>query len=217
MYKDRNQGFTLVEMAVVLIIVGLLIGGLLVPLTAQLDIRNYNETRQKIDTIKEAIMGFALVNGRLPCPASPTVASSEVGAGTESCALDVGVVPWADLGTPELDAWGGRFTYAVTSPLKVDILLTSNGALTVNNLSGGSVGLQLPVVVISHGKNGFGAYQVNGTQASTTGATAAELENLNGISPFVFGETMQNGYDDFVEWLSLNVLFNRMVLAGRLP
>lgn len=211
------RGFTLVEMAVVLAIVGLLLGGLLIPLSAQMDIRSFNETRQKMATTKEAIMGFALAKGRLPCPASPNVASSVAGAGTENCTLDVGVVPWADLGTPELDAWGGRFTYVVTGALKNNILLSSTGGLTVNNLSGTAVGSGIPVVVISHGKNGLGAYLPDGSQNDSVVATAAELQNLDGVTPFVTGETVQNGYDDFVDWVSLNVLFNRLVSAGQLP
>lgn len=204
-------------MAVVLVIVGLLLGGLLMPLSAQLDIRNYNETRQKIAIIKEAIMGFALANGRLPCPASPAVASSVVGAGVENCGLIFGVVPWATLGTPELDAWNGRFTYVVTDTFKTGVTLTSLGSLTVNNASGGSLALQVPAIVISHGKNGLGSYRSDGSQLASTGASAQELQNLNVSSLFVYGETVQNGYDDFVDWISVNVLFNRMVSAGQLP
>lgn len=210
-------GFTLVEMAVVLVIVGLLLGGLLVPLSAQTDIRNYNETRQKIGVTKEAIIGFALAKRRLPCPASPTLSSSATGAGEENCALSVGVVPWATLGTPELDAWNGRFTYVVTDSFKAGIALASSGNLTVSNAAGGSLALQVPAIVISHGKNGFGSFRSDGSQSETIEASATELQNLDGTSPFVYSEPLQNGYDDFVDWVSINVLFNRMVSAGVLP
>lgn len=236
-FLRNSRGFTLVEMAVVLVILGLLLGGLLLPLSSQIDIRNYSETRQKIALIKEAIMGFALANGRLPCPALPAVASSAVGAGTETCALSVGVVPWATLGTPEVDAWNGRFTYVVTPsfrdqitdgtvtppatcttiPTASSFALCSVGSFTVNNIAGSSVATQVPVIVISHGKNGLGSYRSDGSQLALTGASAQELQNLNGISPYVYGDTVQNGYDDFVDWVSVNVLFNRMVSAGKLP
>jgi prepilin-type N-terminal cleavage/methylation domain-containing protein len=231
------RGFSLIEMAVVLVIMGLLLGGLLMPLAARMDILHYNETRQKLALIKEAINGFVLAHGRFPCPAAPAIASSVAGAGTENCSLAAGVVPWATLTTPELDAWGGRFSYVVTASMQDEIpentvtppascttipdaasfALCSAGSLTINSTAGGSVALQVPAVIISHGKNGFGAYRDDGSQLSSAGAAPGELQNTDGTSPFVHGEAVQNGYDDFVEWISLNVLFNRMVSAGRLP
>jgi prepilin-type N-terminal cleavage/methylation domain-containing protein len=233
----NTRGFTLVEMAVVLVILALLLGGLLIPLSAQRDMSAYNETRQKIAVIKEAILGFVVANGRFPCPANPALASSAAGAGTELCTLSAGVVPWADLGVPELDAWNGRFSYVVSPSFKDAIsantvtppasctsiptassfALCSYGTLNVNNSDGVSVVTKAPVTLISHGKNGLGAYRSDGSQFSATGATAQELGNLDGTSPFIYSEITQNGYDDFVDWVSINVLFNRMVVAGKLP
>jgi len=236
--KFLNEGFTLIEMAVVLAIVGLLIGGLLVPLSVQLDLRNYNETRQKMAVIKEAIMGFAVANGRLPCPATSTVSSSSVGAGTEVCdGTTTGVVPWETLGIPELDAWNGRFSYAVTNsfidsiisntvsppasctdtPTNASFALCSAGSYSIINSDSISIGSNIPVLIISHGKNGYGAFRSDGTQVSTDDASPAELENLLTNTTFVHGTIVQSGYDDVVEWVSTNVLLNRMVTAGRLP
>jgi prepilin-type N-terminal cleavage/methylation domain-containing protein len=63
------QGFSLIELSIVLLIGALLLAGLLVPLSAQVDIRRATETRERIKNINEAIVGFAIANGRLPCPA----------------------------------------------------------------------------------------------------------------------------------------------------
>jgi type II secretory pathway pseudopilin PulG len=70
-FTHRNFGFTLVELAMVLFIVSLLIGGLLMPLTAQNEIRGRQETDRALANIREALIGFAVVNGRLPCPVPP--------------------------------------------------------------------------------------------------------------------------------------------------
>lgn len=243
---NRHQtirGFTLVEMAVVLIIVGFLLGGLLVSLSAQLDIRNYNETKQKIALIKEALVGFALANGRLPCPADPTVVSGTVGAGTQkfdvagtSCNSPTGVVPWVDLGILETDAWGRRFTYQVTNsfsdavilntvsppvscvsaPSSSSFALCSEGDITISD-GVVAIAIKVPAVVVSHGKNGFGAYLSDGTQISDSSASSQEKENSDSDTDFISMIANLNTYDDVVDWVSQNVLFNRMVAAGQLP
>lgn len=143
MSRVRTFGFTLVELTVVLVIVALLIGGLLVPLSTQQDIRNRQEAEKSLAEIKEALIGFAAINGRLPCPADRTSATGTAGAGTEavtgvggpcSCTAATsgiagagatcndagpdsvtGVLPWATLGLRESDPWGQRYTYRVTT------------------------------------------------------------------------------------------------------
>ena len=66
------RGFTLVELAVVVLVVGLLIGSLLVPLSTQVDQRNIADTQRRLEDAREALFGFAVANGRFPCPASTT-------------------------------------------------------------------------------------------------------------------------------------------------
>ena len=100
----RAPGFTLIELAIALAIIGLLLGMLIVPLNTQVDQQRMNDTQKQLNLITDAILGFAVANGRLPCPAAPGVASVTAGAGLESkpaaaCALTEGVVPWA---TPRL-------------------------------------------------------------------------------------------------------------------
>lgn len=138
-----SRGFTLVELAMVLFIVSLLIGGLLMPLSAQNEVRGRQETDRALSNIREALIGFAVVNGRLPCPADRTIASGVGNAGVEAvtvaggpcactaaasgiagagvaCSDDAtdgvtGVLPWATLGVPETDAWGNRYTYRIAT------------------------------------------------------------------------------------------------------
>ena len=67
--RQRQSGFTIVEIAIVLLVVGLMIGGLVAPLSSQLEQRRVGETVRAMDEAKEALMGYALRNGYLPCPA----------------------------------------------------------------------------------------------------------------------------------------------------
>ena len=48
---NGTRGFTLTEIAVVLVIISLLIGGMLVPLSARQDSRYYTETHKTLDEI----------------------------------------------------------------------------------------------------------------------------------------------------------------------
>jgi len=56
----RQRGFTLIEMAIVLVIITILIGGLAVPLSAQIQARRIAETKKTLEEVREAIFGFAL-------------------------------------------------------------------------------------------------------------------------------------------------------------
>jgi prepilin-type N-terminal cleavage/methylation domain-containing protein len=219
------RGFSLIEMAVVLFIVVLLLGSLLVPFATQVEQRRIAETRQAMEEIKEALIGFAIVYGRLPCPAQSATVGTEQ---PQPCAVHEGFLPWGTLGLAKADAWGHLYRYAVTPEFSdAAFSLTTPTTLTIQtrNDAGSLVPLlaanALPAVVISHGTNGYGGTNENGTAAApatstdeTTNATAAN----NFVSRTLAGPNTPAGeFDDIVVWLSPNILFNRMVAAQRLP
>jgi prepilin-type N-terminal cleavage/methylation domain-containing protein len=55
-----QRGFTLIEMAIVLVIITILIGGLAVPLSAQIQARRIAETRADMNAIRDALIGYAM-------------------------------------------------------------------------------------------------------------------------------------------------------------
>jgi type II secretory pathway pseudopilin PulG len=59
------------------LVVGLLIGSLLVPLSTQVDQRNAADTQRRLEDAREALFGFAVANGRFPCPAAPSTSGQE--------------------------------------------------------------------------------------------------------------------------------------------
>jgi prepilin-type N-terminal cleavage/methylation domain-containing protein len=236
-----QNGFTLAEMAIVLLIIGLLLGGLLTPLSVQTDIRRIGETQKELDQAREALIGFAAANGRLPCPAAPgtTGVESPVGGGVCTNAFN-GFLPASTLGiTPTdsqgyaIDAWGQRIRYAVSNS-NTSALTTTNGiknttmatisatnhlyiCATATGITATTCGTAVslsdkaPAIIFSLGKN-----------YSLGGAGIDETANLNGDRVFVSHDmaatTAPNGeFDDIVTWPSLNVLYNRMIAAGQLP
>lgn len=240
--RQHQIGFTLVEMAIVLMIIGLLLGGLIPTISSQIEQQHTNETRKQLGEIQQALIGYALINGRLPCPADGTIATGQANAGVEATAgsncanitgnAAWGVLPWATLGASETDAWGRRFTYRVTAAFAdgtdgdgssctvtagVSFQLCSSGNLYVytDATKTVSVASKIPAVVVSHGTNGLGAYTTSGQQIP--GASGDESENADNNNSFVSHDFIQNVFDDIVVWISPNILINRMVTAGKLP
>lgn len=244
MLMEKNiSGFSLVEMAIVLAIIALLLGGLLPTLSAQRESQRISETRKQLDEIQQALVGYAIINGRLPCPADPAITAGQTGAGIERTppctgGNSTGVLPWATLGVNETDAWGNRYTYRVSSdfadavgsatyggctpsptPTQASFALCSSGTLDVRSAASGgaSIATDVPAIIISHGKNAAGAYTQQGAQLPVS-SDADEQENSDGSADNNYvSHTPTPGFDDQVVWLSGNILLNRMVTAGKLP
>lgn len=68
----RTAGFSLIEIAVVLVILTVLLAGIAVPIAAQVEGRRLEETRKQLEEARVAILGFVGANGRFPCPATAT-------------------------------------------------------------------------------------------------------------------------------------------------
>ena len=133
------RGFTLVALAVVLLVVSLIFGGVSLSLSRTRDIHHFRKTQAQLTEIKGALLGFAAATGRLPCPASATSNGQESLCLAESGTCDAvasppteatshgrcsnpydGFLPGMTLGLPgldtngfALDSWGSRFRYAI--------------------------------------------------------------------------------------------------------
>lgn len=234
--KFLAYGFSLLEMAIVLAIVGLLLAGLLPSISGQIEQQRRNETRKLMDEIKDSLYGFSISNGHLPCPASQVSGVEDRNGGTGACNSRSGFLPWATLGVTQTDGWGRLFRYSATPAYTAasSVFAISTAAdITIKNLSGTNLSNanDIPVVVVSHGANGiYGTLTTGGT--ITTGAltsytnVARQQDNVDGsgngrtfFSSDHTGRTASNDedFDDLVVWISKNILVNRMVTAGKLP
>jgi len=118
-----ERGFSLVELAVVMAIVAFLLGGLMYTLSAQVEQRNFEDTRRRLEQARELLLSFALVKGRLPCPATSTSAGDEAPSTGGTCTVTnyAGWLPAKAIGYQQVDSggyavdtWGNRIRYAVS-------------------------------------------------------------------------------------------------------
>ncbi len=135
---ESESGYTLFEMAAVLVIAGLIIGAAAAVALPVLKEARLVGTQAKMDNIAKAIDYYAVKNNRVPCPANPNAASAnppfgfERGSGANgdtvpaTCGVAAnrfGVVPFRTLGIPAdwvRDAWGNYMTYAVSPAFSQD-------------------------------------------------------------------------------------------------
>jgi type II secretory pathway pseudopilin PulG len=149
----HTQGISLTELAVVLAIIGLLMGSLLVPLSTQIDIANIQNTEKTLEQIKQALINYTLLNGRLPCPVPESNSASGLEVNSQTNCQQEGYLPWANLGTGRYDAWGNPFRYRANN----EVYRNTGGSspqLVIKDYQGQlQVDTDVVAIVYSYGKN----------------------------------------------------------------
>jgi type II secretory pathway pseudopilin PulG len=204
--RAQQAGVSLVELAIGLLILSLIIGGLLVPLASQVEQNRVNATQRQLEEVREALIGFALANGRLPCPATAISNGIESATGGVCDAPWNGFVPAVTLGLSQVDAqgysidgWAGglgqnRIRYAVTNSdgsafvTPGGMRATTMAALTPNlivcsNGGGGGAATACPPGAQMLAANAVAVIYSVGANAATGGTSADEAANPNPNSP----------------------------------
>lgn len=200
-----DSGVTLIDMAVFLVVIGLLA----VPLVKQIDLwqitQASNVTDQSISIVEKAISDFYYNNNRYPCPSDINLPRTDPNYGKEdvtgicaSTATSGGVkhggVPFVDLLIPEsasLDGYKNRLDYAVSDPLREEFD-SDEGAITLNSMdmapnrecrttvNATSAPLtEVYYVIVSHGPNGVGSVPRDGGDRSDCPTLGSTREAVN--------------------------------------
>jgi len=241
-WKRDQQGFTLTEIAMVLVIVGL---------TLAVGVNSFNDFRRNaaltstdlyLESARTALLDYLARNGHLPCPDTDDDgqenAVDAVTGGT--CAASTGTLPWSDLGL--LDDMGGSGEtpfYSVNMDVVADTCLSGDnepcyfenesaplvhlrtlpvagdagsGNLRIQNHAGEDVADGLLAVLGSRGAN-FQAVNCNALEAS-------EVENCDNDELYIM-DVMQTRdgavqFDDRLVWIDAQAAKGQMQRAGML-
>lgn len=166
----RNEGFTLLKLAIVLFILSLLMAGAMTPLSRQIVERQSADTRRGLLDVKTVLLGYALSHRDphghpyLPCPDRRERPQANDGQEDRlpdgGCAVPGGNLPWITLGLAQTDAQGNRHTYAVAQPYAQAGIVAHPApaaGLHVCLERGCEQRLTAAAVWLSHGPNGLGA------------------------------------------------------------
>jgi prepilin-type N-terminal cleavage/methylation domain-containing protein len=231
------KGFSLLEVAIVMLILSLVLGGVLISLATTKEIDDRRDSEAILNEVKLALYGFAQATGRLPCPATATSAGIEVPAGGGVCTQQHGFVPALTLGLNGafnddellLDSWYSPLRYSVTSANTS--AYTSSGGLSnagINALApdfrvcdaaacGNVIVDSVPAVLISLGADwaSFDGADVDATENSGEN-TINGYKHANDTN-FVSSQYIENNFDDLIVWVSSSILITKLIAVGQLP
>ncbi len=225
-YSENHSGFTLIEMAVVLVIVSLLLGSFIGTFAERIETTQRDNTKKELEEIKQVLMAYAFsqVSPRLPCP---DTSSPLDGIGDCAAGVNYGFIPWKDLGVGYADAWNVRYRYWANTDFVNGFQLTTdnNKSTTVRTRIGDSETVLVNnavAVIFSAGKNGWGGITVDEQVIASPPATSDESANINANfmarTPSKQGAAAIGGeFDDILVWINSYEIKAKMVEAGVLP
>jgi prepilin-type N-terminal cleavage/methylation domain-containing protein len=228
--QAHTDGFSLIELSMVLIIIGLLVGAATTIGQMQIEQNKYIATKQTLENAKLALNTYYAQRKQYPCPANPATAPTVATYGF-SVAVDckttcpagltcpnanvaIGAFPYKTLGLGEeyaTDDWGNKILYIIDRNFTPTGNTAVYGAIPLQD-SGGNDILQSPIggdalyVLISAGKNGNGAWPKQGGTRTACIAAQKDGENCNDDAVFI-DTTLNDGtntaatiFDDIIGW-----------------
>ena len=178
-----------------------------------------NLTQKRLELIRQSVVNFVFIQGRLPCPAATNADGglSDPPGSVAACVSPVGTVPWSDLGLPRsesFDGWGRKISFRVYRP---DNLNLPGLSIRVRDAAIGLVP-GVAFVLISHGGTGYGAWLEGGSQFAElpSAGNLREAANLQTAPPAIYhrwiysaktiAPAAANHFDDEVVYMTVTDL-----------
>jgi prepilin-type N-terminal cleavage/methylation domain-containing protein len=232
----KSYGLSLIEVTIVLVIIGLLLSGLLVPLSTRMDEQKVQLTQKRLTEIKEALLGFAIINNRLPCV--DTNKDGQEDQNATACTSE-GYLPWKDLGVGRYDAWGNPFRYRTEEVFNnltgINSIPHPESRLRIKNrkdkyftTKASSTDSRVVAIIFSCGKNGRPdptaplpdtIVKTETNDADGKRNTDVFCTNVTSVGApsktYIYDTYVEDQFDDILIWLSKNTLIHRLIAAKR--
>ncbi|MBN2865159.1 MAG: type II secretion system protein [Thiotrichales bacterium] len=200
--RKHSSGFTLVEISVVLVIVGILLVGALSTLGEKRAVTKQLETEKTLQNIKQQLLKFAMINKYLPCPGvNGREARTAELVGTDTinrCTNDLGAVPYLDIGLKRdevVDAYGNLVRYAINqeADIAASICNRANSASYFCNATPGTAVFDLVNTPPTNGNNGTGNYTVCNENTSSCSGTPSDANIDTNVASVVLVAFNEDG------------------------
>jgi prepilin-type N-terminal cleavage/methylation domain-containing protein len=202
----NKHGFTLIEIAIVMVIIGLLAGGGVSIMGMLTQRKARNETIDYLKETKEALISYANINGKLPW-------ADTDGDGNQNNNATSGTLPYLDLQVRPSDPYKRVLRYGINSNLGTDRPTTCNalkaglssGPRVVDG-DGAATSLYIAAILISSGPMDLDS-DGNVFDAITSGSHQGD--NTDG-TPNYIRHTPIDTFDDLVVYIGGNELYGNL-------
>ncbi len=213
MTLQKEKGFTLIEVAIVMIIIGLVMGGGLAIMRTLTDRKFRNESIDHLNNAKKALITFAQINGRLPW--------ADTNNDGDEDSAQIGSLPWNTIGVAPFDPYGRRVVYEAnpgvcnsSSPLEnmvdsCNVLMAplSGRPEILDADAGAGTEASAAAVLIS-----AGAMNADNAGGGATGVfdAIAGGNNITGNPYYVRNPPVEGTFDDLAVYVTGNELFGEI-------
>ena len=202
----KQHGFTLIEIAIVLVILGILAGGGMSLLSVLTERKARNETIAYLKTTKEVLISFANISGRLPWADTDNDGNENTGSAR-------GRLPYLTLNLTPTDFYKRVLVYETNSSLSVNrptgcAALKSGlaGNPAIVDADGSATAFPVAVVIVSAGP--MDADNNGNVFDDITGSTH-NGDNTDGVPNYIRHPPV-TGFDDLIIYISGNELFGKI-------
>lgn len=183
---------------------------------------------------RNAALNSATFGVETSCAAATATGTVEIAGVAANENLRIGALPTRTLNLPDsymFDPWNNRIDYvtvkslANTSALFSAYATTQTDTIRINDLNGNRINQASSVsipnfvsyAVISHGEDGSGATNLDGSTTRTCPSTGADKENCDNDTVFMdafYNSAAATFYDDYIRWKTYQSLVRDSSLAA---
>jgi prepilin-type N-terminal cleavage/methylation domain-containing protein len=197
--RSQSAGFTLVEMAVVVVIIGILMAMGLAVTNSMMQNTQRSTTKDREDYVRDALIAYFTANHRIPCPDNGSnvgntgrdgvedrVAGGATPTVTTNCTTALGTVPYLTLGIAReraIDAYGNFITYRLDTARNWHLTSTFQAPPGTPLVPCNPPGITAAPVA------GLSVFSAPGTQQTSTSAVVLISHGANGLGAWNQGTT----------------------------